>query len=492
MADDADYADQYNGGALLVTVVFFQVLTWLSVALRTYVRVALTKNFQSDDWLMLVAQANFTLSCAFIAVGLTRGLGRHNTTLPQWEEILAIKWQAIATATYITNMMFIKLSIGVFLLRLATQRRYRWIIWTSMGIVAAMSTALFLWDMFQCKPVAAQWDYTIPGYTCVSPGQVVQAAYALSVLSILSDWLYALLPIAMLWNAKMTPQAKATVSVVLSLGIFASIATLIRVKYLIDLTDADDILYAGTNAMVWTLIEPGVAIVAASLVTIRPLLRQLRLKGFETSERSRSRNFWPRYGRSTGGFSESSGKKLSKGSKRSRAASGMDAFDADNVMLRDIEAGAPVTSDSNATSTKKGFWSRDTTSVSQSSYHDRDLGMKSAARNFSTPLRMAVEEVVEEKKKKRTKKRNNKEDSDSDNDDTSPTSPWMRMGAHASRGESGLVFQQQQQHPVTLRGHVQHGKTMWQTETPNSPEEAEAIQGLRELSSRMSGRSRFS
>lgn len=116
-------------------------------------------------------------------------------------------------------MMFIKLSIGVFLLRLATQRRYRWTIWGSMGIIASMSSALFLWDVFQCKPVAAQWDYTIPNYTCASTAQVVDVAYALSVLSILSDWLYALLPIPMLWKATMTPQAKITVSVVLGLGI---------------------------------------------------------------------------------------------------------------------------------------------------------------------------------------------------------------------------------------------------------------------------------
>lgn len=48
--------------------------------------------------------------------------------------------------------------------------------------------------------------------------------------------------------------------------------------------------------MVWTLVEPGVAIVASSLVTIRPLLRQMRLKGFDSSERSRSRGFWGRHG----------------------------------------------------------------------------------------------------------------------------------------------------------------------------------------------------
>lgn len=116
-------------------------------------------------------------------------------------------------------MMFIKLSIGVFLLRLASQRRFKWIIWVSMGIIFVMSSALFFWDVFQCQPVAAQWDTTIPGYHCVSATEVVNAAYALSVLNIVTDWLYALLPIPMIWNAKMTAQAKMTVALVLSLGI---------------------------------------------------------------------------------------------------------------------------------------------------------------------------------------------------------------------------------------------------------------------------------
>lgn len=39
--------------------------------------------------------------------------------------------------------------------------------------------------------------------------------------------------------------------------------------------------------MVWTLIEPGVAIIASSLVTIRPLLRAWRIRGFQSTENSR-------------------------------------------------------------------------------------------------------------------------------------------------------------------------------------------------------------
>lgn len=167
-------------------------------------------------------------------------------SLPQPAEIQALKYQALATATYVLNMWLIKLSIAIFLLRIAIQGRYRWIIYISMGIITVWSLALFIWDVFQCTPVQAQWDYTVlssdPTAKCASADAVVMAAYALSVMNILSDWLYALLPIPMIWNVKMTIEAKLTVSLVLGLGVFASIATLVRLKFLADLTDTKDIL----------------------------------------------------------------------------------------------------------------------------------------------------------------------------------------------------------------------------------------------------------
>ena len=116
-------------------------------------------------------------------------------------------------------MMFIKLSYAIFLTRLAVQRRYTYTLWVSMFVVAVWSIVLFFWDIFQCRPVRAQWDYTIPGEVCVSSKQVVAAAYALSVMTIVTDWLYALLPIPMIWNVKMTKQAKMVVILLLGLGI---------------------------------------------------------------------------------------------------------------------------------------------------------------------------------------------------------------------------------------------------------------------------------
>ena len=87
-------------------------------------------------------------------------------------------------------MMFIKLSIGVFLLRLAAQEVYTWILRVSLVIIFIWSTVIFFWNLFQCNPVDKQWDYRVAGGRCVAPDEIVSAAYAMSAMTIISDWLY--------------------------------------------------------------------------------------------------------------------------------------------------------------------------------------------------------------------------------------------------------------------------------------------------------------
>lgn len=72
--------------------------------------------------------------------------------------------------------------------------------------------------------------------------------------------------------------------------------------------------------MVWTLIEPGVAIMASSLATIRPLLRSWKIRGFQSTGQSGSKRTGPSYGY---GGSRSHGGAVRSGS---RSAGGMPGF----------------------------------------------------------------------------------------------------------------------------------------------------------------------
>jgi hypothetical protein len=105
----------------------------------------------------------------------------------------------LAIATYIFLMMVIKLSIGVFLLRLAAQKIYIWILRVSIVVITIWSLGIFFWNIFQCNPVDKQWDYRLTTGHCVSSEEIVSAAYAMTALTVLSDWLYVSVN-NMLWN----------------------------------------------------------------------------------------------------------------------------------------------------------------------------------------------------------------------------------------------------------------------------------------------------
>ncbi|KJZ70595.1 hypothetical protein HIM_10024 [Hirsutella minnesotensis 3608] len=110
------------------------------------------------------------------------------------------------------------MSLAVTLLRFSVFKVYRYIIWVSLGLVVVWSNGILFWDIFQCRPVEKQWDKAMDGF-CASPEQVISAAYAMSVMSVLSDWLYALMPIPILWNVNLTLKTKLAALIILAFGI---------------------------------------------------------------------------------------------------------------------------------------------------------------------------------------------------------------------------------------------------------------------------------
>jgi hypothetical protein len=81
----------YNGYQLVVVVIIFLILTYISVGLRCFVRIKITRAFAVDDWLMVVSQVIFTMSCAFILRGIHYGIGRHDKELFVSDEIEGLK-----------------------------------------------------------------------------------------------------------------------------------------------------------------------------------------------------------------------------------------------------------------------------------------------------------------------------------------------------------------------------------------------------------------
>lgn len=81
--------------------------------------------------------------------------------------------------------------------------------------------------------------------------------------------------------------------------------------------------------MVWTIVEPGVAIFASSLATVRPLLRVFRIRGFTPSGRPPADKTAGSEMSTTGGYSND--RRMSTRQKSTFATTGVSDMSLDNI-----------------------------------------------------------------------------------------------------------------------------------------------------------------
>lgn len=133
--------------------------------------------------------------------------------------------------TYLIASALVKTSIGVAVIRIASERRYRYTIYAL--VIGSIASCLggIIWELAACRPVASRWNPYIG--KCTLPGIVV-LGYAITVVTVITDAGYALVPILILRRLSMRRRVKYGLMVVLALGSFASIVSVLRyifIKY---------------------------------------------------------------------------------------------------------------------------------------------------------------------------------------------------------------------------------------------------------------------
>lgn len=73
----------------------------------------------------------------------------------------------------------------------------------------------------------------------------------------------------------MRTREKVAVGLAMSLGIFAGITAIVKTTFLVNLSKRSDFTFALPPLLMWAAAEDGLALVAASLATLRPLLRAI-------------------------------------------------------------------------------------------------------------------------------------------------------------------------------------------------------------------------
>ncbi|TVY83984.1 hypothetical protein LSUE1_G001347 [Lachnellula suecica] len=263
-----------RGPELAAVLGLFLGLTWLFVSLRLYVKTFINKSWGADDYLIIVALAFFSTYAGCSLSGVKYGTGRHTADILPQNVPTALYYWWLCEIFYTLTTVTVRLSIAILLLRICIKTSHKLIIYGTLVAVFVFSTFYFFLIIFQCHPVSFFWgQYEGMKGSCINPAAVPAASIAHSVVSFTADWVLGLLPIALIWDLKMNRRTKVSVAGLLSLGLLAGVAAMIRVPYIHTLALTDDFLFATTDVAIWSTIEPGLGIVAASGATLRPLFR---------------------------------------------------------------------------------------------------------------------------------------------------------------------------------------------------------------------------
>ncbi|KAF2756963.1 hypothetical protein EJ05DRAFT_501502 [Pseudovirgaria hyperparasitica] len=223
-----------------------------------------------DDFFMLLTSLLFSIYCAFMVVLIDRGGFRKRPladTLPR----TAI-YVVLSEVFYILTTIFLKVSIGLFFLRVLLRPWQRWAFYVALSFATAAGTTYAFLATFQCGLPTKLFQNIIHD-KCLPRSVNLGFSYMYSITNIIADLTFVLIPIWMLRNSQMGRRAKISVTFVISLGATSSVASMIRLKFINGSVFGPDFFQNASNLAFWSTIEPGIGIVAGSLATLRPLLR---------------------------------------------------------------------------------------------------------------------------------------------------------------------------------------------------------------------------
>jgi hypothetical protein len=185
-------------------------------------------------------------------------------------------------------MICSKISIGWFLLRITIRPRDIWTIYGAMAITALTGVVFFFVTLFQCNPISYFWDKDGKG-TCVNMEVIIALTYLYSACSVICDFTFALLPVVLIWGLNMDKKTKVALIPIVIMACVASAAVVVRFRYVKDFKNPD-FLYATVDIAIWSTTEQGLAVIAGSLATLRPLLRIVGRFGSRASQKTPASN----------------------------------------------------------------------------------------------------------------------------------------------------------------------------------------------------------
>ncbi|KAK4109142.1 hypothetical protein N656DRAFT_783440 [Canariomyces notabilis] len=201
-----------------------------------------------DDYLCILSYLAAVAFSGVLFKSVSWGIGRHMWDVPAVWMVSALKFQTIASWIYLWAATLVKLSF-LFLYRrvFAMETKAARLLNGGIAVCFLVNLGLFFGIVFFCIPVEKAWDDSIPG-RCSNP---VVLAYFTGVWNTVMDIYVLLVPVPFLMGLNIGREKRLRLVAVFSVGIFACIASVVRLAMTSVLQSSFDATYNLAQVALW-------------------------------------------------------------------------------------------------------------------------------------------------------------------------------------------------------------------------------------------------
>jgi hypothetical protein len=225
-----------------------------------------------------------------LTIPFTFGKDPNLVTLADLEQ--GLHFAVLAQPIWAWSMAAIKSAVALMLLRISTTVPMRRFLWSQIAIQVLLGIYNMVAQMTQCIPLYAVWDLSgnsMDTAKCWSTDAQRISIIAVATVNIVTDFMFALVPISFLKKVQRPLREKLVVGILMALGIFAGVASIIKANAATRFGRTDDPTLEGIEIGMWSCVEQLIGLIAACVPCLRsPFQRALEYFGVISSTQSKS------------------------------------------------------------------------------------------------------------------------------------------------------------------------------------------------------------
>ncbi|KAH7335080.1 hypothetical protein BKA66DRAFT_584714 [Pyrenochaeta sp. MPI-SDFR-AT-0127] len=263
---------------LIISCGILNGIMFLMYCARMFSRLYPHRKLAWDDYTVSIAAVFSLVAYGLQVVACTHGMGRHYYYVSVEDRSIALLCMFVNSYFWFCGIACMRISVGLLLLRLkdSWSRSWAWTIWTIIVIQVISTVASVILQLLVCRPIRLQWE-VVPDGVCWSPLALQVWGYLYSAPSILSEFVFSLMPLSFIWRLNRPLLERVVVGILMTLGLFTTSIAIVKTSYMALYSHSEDALRHFLTISMWCELELVVGIIAGCIPCLKsPFQRILR------------------------------------------------------------------------------------------------------------------------------------------------------------------------------------------------------------------------